>query len=266
MLKVKRRLLRPVIITFLLIGSAFAMVIIKPEWEVARTSILETQFQIAQTVFILTLGYVVVNYLFSKWKEYRRIKNEHWRAQLELLKSKIDPHFFFNTLNNLYGLAMEKSDQTGPTILKLSEVMRYTIYNGEKDVVDLAEEIEYLKQYIEIHKIRYKKSVEISFQEEIESTDIKIAPLLFINLLENAFKHGVEKLADHAFLDVHVKASKKRIKFSVKNNYDPSIKQEEGHGLKNLRDRLALLYPNKHHLYIQQRGGVFSTQLDIQIA
>lgn len=242
------------------------MIKLKLEWELTRDSDIEDQFHIAYIIFILTIAYVVLSFLFSRWKQYKQLKNAHLKAQLDLLKSKIDPHFFFNTLNNLYGLVIEKSDEAGPVILKLSEIMRYTIYNGEKDLVSLKDEILYLQQYIDIHKIRYKKRVTIEFTDDIEDRDFMIAPLLYINLLENAFKHGIENLADNAFLDINLIAAGNHISFIIKNNYEVEEIKEGGHGLDNLKQRLELLYPTKHQLSIQQSEDLFRAQLDIWIS
>ena len=115
------------------------------------------------------------------------LKNEKAKAELALLKSQINPHFLFNSLNNLYGLTIEKSDDAPTVVLKLSDMLRYTIYEGQENIVPLKEEVNYLQNYIELHKIRHQKSVDIVFDYEIDES-IRVAPLLFIILLENAFK------------------------------------------------------------------------------
>ena len=134
----------------------------------------------------------------------KTIESKKTKAELSLLKSQINPHFFFNTLNNLYGLILEKSDDAPNVVLKLSDIMRYTIYMGKEDVIPLKDEIEYLKNYIELHKIRYQKRVDIVFNHSQEM-NCQIAPLLFIIPLENAFKHGVESLTKDAYINVNIK-------------------------------------------------------------
>ena len=124
---------------------------------------------------------------FEQWKWLKTLKAEKTNVELALLKSQINPHFFFNTLNNLYGLTMEKSDKAPEVVLKLSEMMRYTIYEGKKEVVPIREEIKYLENYITLQQLRYQKTVDIRFEQSLDK-EYEIAPLLFIILLENAFK------------------------------------------------------------------------------
>jgi len=150
-------------------------------------------------IFFLPIPILFLLWIFEQWKWVQNLKTEKSKVELSLLRAQINPHFFFNTLNNLYALTVKNSKQAPEVILKLSDMMRYTIYEGEKETVKLQDEIEYLNNYIDLHKIRYKKSVEITFKHEID-TNISIAPLLFIILLENAFKHGVETLTENAYI------------------------------------------------------------------
>ena len=135
--------------------------------EARHKDIYVIYLDVYRLLLIVTIGYVVLSWIFKKLREFRRLKNDKTAAELALLKSKIDPHFFFNTLNNLYSLAIKKSDEAPQVILKLSEIMRYTIYDAESETVPLKDEINYLEQYVEIQKIRYKKSVLISFKKLI---------------------------------------------------------------------------------------------------
>jgi sensor histidine kinase YesM len=194
-----------------------------------------------------------------------RLKNEQTQAELLHLRSQLNPHFFFNTLNNLYGLTIKNSKQAPEVILKLSEMMRYTIYQGEKSSVTIKNEITYLENYIELHKIRYKKSVLITFNQDIDKT-LTIAPLLFINLLENAFKHGVETLEEDAFIKINLTNDAKIIYFSIENNFDETKKnQPKGIGLTNLKRRLSLLYPKKHTLEFTRQSNIYNVTLKISL-
>ncbi len=258
-----KRYAKTIIVLVLIAGSIISMIQLKSAYEVQRHSRLVDRFMYAQLVLILTLAYVVFTFLFNKWKEYRALKDSHAQAQLELLKSKMDPHFFFNTLNNLYGLAIEKSEDTAPIILKLSEVMRYTIYNGSKEQVPLKDEIEHLKQYIEIHKIRYNQAVDIEFKEDLSDDAVSIAPLLFINLLENAFKHGAETLTKGAYIRIQIKSTDKAVSFEIENNKILNQGQKEGIGLKNLQQRLKLTYPKKHTLELKPTDLTYTAKLEL---
>ena len=181
-------------------------------------------------------------WIYDQWIWVKSMKAGKREAELSLLRSQINPHFFFNTLNNLYALTITKSEQAPEVILKLSDMMRYTIYEGEKETVKLLDEITYLENYIELHKIRYKKSVEISFNHSVD-TSLTVAPLMFIILLENAFKHGIESLAENAFIHIDLYEDKNFICFDIENNFDPNDQNEStGIGLNNLKKRLSLLY------------------------
>ena len=256
----------PVVISWILILlSTIGMFRFKSLGEISRAEIHETGFFICKFISILALCYLVLNWLFGLWKQYRQLKNDKNEAELMLLKSKIDPHFFFNTLNNLYGLAIEKSDDTPKVILKLSEIMRYTIYEGENDRVALKDEVSYLEQYIEIHKIRYKKTVDISFNKAIDNEEMSIAPLLFIMLLENAFKHGVGSLTNNAFINIYLTAMDGVITFIIENNFEPKERMDKGMGLDNLKKRLQLIYPKKHKLNIASDGMIYKANLTIEL-
>lgn len=200
---------------------------------------------------------------YEQWKWIKGLQAEKSKAELSLLKTQINPHFFFNTLNNLYALTIKNSKQAPEVILKLSEMMRYTIYEGKKDIVLLKEEVTYLENYIELHKIRYHKSVMIQFEHTIIENDT-VAPLLFIILLENALKHGVESLTENAYVKMNLMSNDKETHFTIENNFDPNeIDSKKGIGLENLKHRLSLIYPKNHKLSIREEENVFTVDLKI---
>ncbi|CAM2069654.1 Histidine kinase [Sulfidibacter corallicola] len=220
------------------------------------------------TVFLTLTLAAPLGYLIAVRASQRgrllRLREESLRAELLLLKNQINPHFFFNTLNNLYGLAREKSDLAPLMILKLSDMMRFTIYEGRKDQVFLKDEIEYLRNYIELNEIRYREEVEIRFEEEIEDELVRIPPLMFIMLLENAFKHGASTLTEGAFIHIHLRADGTDVAFQVTNNYDPAgTRSKPGIGMINLQRRLALLYPDRHRMTAIAEDGVYTASLQI---
>ncbi|BDD03938.1 sensor histidine kinase [Aureibacter tunicatorum] len=213
--------------------------------------------------FVLPVPVFFIFWLYEQWKWLKNLKAEKAQAELALLRTQINPHFFFNTLNNLYALTIKNSMQAPEVILKLSDMMRYTIYEGEKELVSISDEIDYLNNYIELHQIRYKKSVDIIFEHEV-NPEIKIAPLLFIILLENAFKHGVETLAENAFIHIRLHENAGELCFEIENNFDPEeSKSTQGIGLQNLKKRLVLLYENQHELNFNTKEDVYSVTLKI---
>lgn len=217
----------------------------------------------ALSLFLLPVPILLTLWFYEQWKWFRTLKAEKAKAELALLRSQVNPHFFFNTLNNLYSLVVHQSDKAPDVILKLSDMMRYTIYEGKKDRVPLKEEIEYLQRYIDLHKIRYQKEVDIKF-EKPEETEATIAPLLLILPLENAFKHGVETMREGAFIHASVFEDDKKIVFRISNNFDEQTEEtEKGIGLENLKKRLELLYPDQHKLEIEKEEGVFTVILEL---
>jgi len=220
---------------------------------------LETSF----FIFFLPIPVLFIIWIFEQWKWVQNLKAEKSKTELSLLRTQINPHFFFNTLNNLYALTIKNSKEAPDVILKLSDMMRYTIYEGEKETVKLADEIEYLNNYIELHKIRYKKSVEITFKHEVD-TNLSLAPLLYIILLENAFKHGIETLTENAFIYINLYEDKDFIYFEIENNFDPKeISEDKGIGLTNLKRRLSLIYPKKHKLTVDKTNNTYKATLKI---
>jgi len=228
---------------------------------------LEAYYKIKESfpffIFFLPIPILFFVWVFEQWKWVQNLKAEKSKTELSLLRTQINPHFFFNTLNNLYALTVKNSKQAPDVILKLSDMMRYTIYEGEKDTVKIQDEIEYLNNYIELHKIRYKKSVEITFKHKVDGNQ-EIAPLLFIILLENAFKHGIETLTENAFIHINLFEDAEFIHFKIENNFDPKeINESNGIGLQNLKRRLSLLYSEKHELIVDKKNNIYKTTLKI---
>ncbi|WP_298894647.1 histidine kinase [uncultured Psychroserpens sp.] len=221
-------------------------------------------FVIFGLFYFLLLFLSIIYWLLKQIKSVIRLKNEKAKTELMHLKSQVNPHFFFNMLNNLYGLVDKDSKKAQELILKLSDMMRYSIYEGQKDTVLLSEEIDYLKNYIELHKMRYHKTIDIQFNVDIDDNDYQIMPLLFIILLENAFKHGVENLRENAYVYITMSAKHKQVHFDIKNNFDSTLENEqEGIGLENLKRRLELVYPKQHDLLISKTNDIFNAQLTI---
>jgi len=215
-------------------------------------------------VFLVVFYYLFLSGLGVFWLVRQiifisKLKNEKTKAELMLLKSQVSPHFFFNMLNNLYGLVAKDPQKAQGLILKLSDMMRYSIYEGEKETVKIQEEIDFLKNYVELHKMRYHKLISVDFHCNIDK-NLKVAPLLFIILLENAFKHGVENLRENAYIKISLATSKNEIFFSIENNFEKTENQY-GIGLKNLKRRLELIYPNQHELTFSETENVYQAQL-----
>jgi LytS/YehU family sensor histidine kinase len=169
-------------------------------------------------------------------------------------------------LNNIYGTIDKDADTAKNIVLKLSDLMRYSIYEGEKNAVSLHEEISYIKNYIALHKMRYHKEIDIQLNTDIANQNIKVRPLLLIILLENAFKYGVENLREKAYITINLRCNNETLIFEIENNFDEKeIPKEKGIGHKNLKRRLELAYPKKHKLVIKKNNSVFRAKLELQL-
>ena len=216
-------------------------------------------------LYFILLIITIAHWVFKQIKSIIRLKNEKEKTELLHLKSQVNPHFFFNTLNNLYGL-MEKDSKEREMVLKLSDMMRYSIYEGQKDWVSLKQELDYLKNYIELQGIRYHKKSDVQFNSEIENPQAKIMPLLFIILVENAFKHGLENLEKDAYIHINLTEKDNNVNFIIENNFElQQTPNTEGIGLKNLKRRLELVYPNKHALSFDVTANSYTVKLSLKL-
>lgn len=217
-------------------------------------------------IYFPVLIFLITRWGFKQMKSILTLKNEKAKTELMHLKSQVNPHFFFNMLNNLYGWVDKDPNKAKKLIISLSEMMRYSIYEGDKNNVTLEDEVVYMKQYIELHRMRYHKEIDIDFTVDLQKESIQIMPLLYIILLENAFKHGVENLRENAFVHLKIKATSNKVMFEIENNFDPKdTLKAPGIGLNNLKRRLELVYPNKHSLTLVENQNIYKATLEIQL-
>ena len=196
----------------------------------------------------------------------RRLKEKHLQLELNYLKAQLHPHFFFNTLNNIYSLALEKSDHTAPTVVKLSELMRYIIYDCATEKVPLQKEVQFIKNYIELEQIRHNEETVINFNLQGNAKGKTIEPLLFIALVENAFKHGINTSHTGAWMDISLIIFEREVVLEIKNSKHVQLnKKEDGVGLQNIRKRLELLYPGQHSFTINNNEHSFEVFLNLQL-
>jgi len=195
-----------------------------------------------------------------------KLKNEKGKMELLHLQNQVSPHFFFNMLNNLYGWVAKDQKKAQELILKLSDMMRYSIYEGQKNFATIGEEVGYLKNYIDLHTMRYHKKINVNFETTLEDDQLKIIPLLYIMLLENAFKHGVENLRENAFVNIILSSNHNTVSFEVENNYDTDLENNSsGIGLKNLKRRLELAYPRKHEFSVSKNDTTYKAHLILKL-
>lgn len=257
LLKKSRHAIRPYRYWIFAVGMGIALVILED---------IEPVFSITAFVYWSLLFYWGAQWMFGQIKATLKQKKETTNIELLHLQSQVSPHFFFNTLNNLYGLVEKDSKKAQQLILKLSDMMRYSIYDGQKNVVPLEQEVEYINTYIELHTGRYHKKTLIQFTKHIQKEGVKVKPLLFIVLVENAFKHGVENLREDAYVNIQLTSNENEINFAIENNYEDKGPGEiQGIGLKNLRRRLELVYPKKHSLSHSSTNNIYKAQLALKL-
>ncbi len=200
----------------------------------------------------------------------KEIENERLTSELRFLKAQINPHFLFNTLNNLYYLAFTHSPNTTEVIAKLSQMMRYMIYDSNHPKVPLSKEIEYMENYISLEKLRLNEPIPIQFDVEGYAGDVMIVPLIFISFLENAFKHGVSNNFSGAWIKIRILLEGTECIYTVENSKLPDniLKSEEksGIGLQNVKRRLALSYPDNFDLKIDETADFFRVRLKLNLA
>lgn len=220
------------------------------------------------TIFVGMLRFAVDWFELEARK--REIENEKLYAELNFLRAQINPHFLFNTLNNLYYLAYSKSENTTEVISKLSQMMRYMIYESNHEKVLLSKEIEYMQNYISLEQLRLNNQVPIEFKIEGETDDIWISPLILITFLENAFKHGVSNNTSGAWINILIRISGKQCVYRVENSKIAAATDtregKSGIGLQNVQRRLALSYPESHALKVEETADRYSIQLDITLS
>lgn len=212
----------------------------------------------------LAIGYSVQRFLL-KIKNEKQIETQQAIAELSLLKSQISPHFLFNILNSLYALALKKSEETPDVILKLSDILRYSLYETQEKEISVFNEIHILKTYIEIEKLRMPANASITFRHEDIKDSIKIAPMLLLPLIENAFKHGTDSTVGNSYINATLSCDDNSLIFTCENSFKESARKDVGGiGIENIRKRLQLIYPSNHRFEIDKSKDVFRVSLEIK--
>jgi sensor histidine kinase YesM len=222
-------------------------------------------------IFIISasLTYQLIRDRSAAERLQKEKENETLKTELSLLRSQVSPHFMFNVLNNMVALARKHSDQLEPSLIKLSSLMRYMLYEADEEKVSLEKEIDYLRSYIDLQQQRFGKQVAVDVIIHPADSHYEIEPMLLIPFVENAFKHGTGLIEDARIL-IEMKAEKGVLEFTVRNKFNPASEEvrdkTSGIGLTNVRRRLNLLYGKKHDLQIRKKEELFTTLLKIELA
>ncbi|MEJ8802030.1 sensor histidine kinase [Pontibacter sp. H249] len=213
-------------------------------------------------VFISSALKVTGNYIRNE-RLNKELETQKLTAELAYLKSQVNPHFLFNTLNNIYSLAYKQSPDTPDAIMKLSLLMRYMLYESNDTLVSLEKEVDHIKNFIDLQKLRLREHTGIKFNIEGDLAGKQIAPMLLMTLVENAFKHGLVSKNEIGII-LNLVVDQNSLTFSTVNNTSSHKKREFGGiGLENLQRRLNLLYANKHDLAFEEKDGTFYATLKL---
>jgi two-component system, LytTR family, sensor kinase len=219
--------------------------------------------------FILFIAIAIKFYKRWSETEYRkqRIQKEKVEVELQMLRSQVNPHFLFNTLNSIYVLAMKNSDQTANTVMKLSDLLDYILYKIDTPRIPVSTEIQIIENYIELERIRFTNRVDLSLSTDLESKDIQIPPMLIIPFIENAFKHGVAKSLEKSWIEVSIRECGQLMNIEVSNSkgQKPTKSQTGGIGLENVKKRLDILFHDKYKLDITEKINSYEVFLSIPI-
>ncbi len=218
------------------------------------------------TVVSLFAVIKLMKYWYKNQKLKTELENKNRTSELALLRAQLNPHFLFNTLNNIDVLITSNQEKASDAVIKLSEIMRFTLYDANSDRVLLEKEINYLESYISLQQLRLKNPFFVNFTNEANCKGMSIAPMLFIPFVENAFKHGLKNIVAPG-IEISLNCEDGNINFEVVNRYSMIEEQNKdatsGIGLVNTKKRLELLYPNKHKLEIRKSSGIFKVNLTI---
>lgn len=218
---------------------------------------------------VLSTAFRIIEMNIKAQRRQREMEHENIRSELSLLRSQVSPHFMFNVLNTLVALIRQRSEQLEPIVVELSSLMRYMLYESDEEKVSLETEIEYLKSYIDIQKLRFGNKVAIHVECPQELPALMLEPMLLIPLVENAFKHGVNVIRDPA-LHINLQLNGGELELVVANRYkEPAYSDQEkrnsGIGLANLKRRLNILYPKAHELQLTKEEDWFRAHLRINL-
>lgn len=256
------------IVLFVLLYRGSYFITTKDVYEVFIPPAIDQNFNktfIAIRYLIFSMLFHFLRGWFDQEKKLNQIKLTQISTELKLLRAQVNPHFLFNTLNNLYSLALKKSDKTPDLILRLSDMMEYMLSESVDSKVLLQKDIDNLINYLEIEKIRQGNNAIIEMKIQGDLQGKKIVPLVLMPLVENAIKHGINTLQQNAYLKAELTITGDSLEFIIKNNFsNPASSDSTGIGIKNLISRLDFLYPNVYSLKISELGNEYSAVLKIK--
>ncbi|WP_336517391.1 sensor histidine kinase [Pollutibacter soli] len=217
-------------------------------------------------VFLYATFYVLRNW-YEQQKVVQELKEQNTKAELELLKSQVHPHFIFNTLNNIYAVTVKNNPETAAHLLNLARFLEYNLYNTQQNFVTLESELAYIKDFVSLQQLRYGNKVDFSVSVYGPTEGVKLPPLLLLPLIENSFKHGVDSMEANAWVRLEVSNRENDLSIKVENGREIQVQKNGtngGLGLKNVKKRLELIYPDKHEFKVFDESTAFMVVMKIK--
>lgn len=240
----------------------------RPSFSIRKFFAPFVEMMIGVLLFTASIAYKSSQLAIMKEKEAFLLKNENLDTELKFLRSQINPHFLFNALHNIYTLSLIKSDKTPEMIIMLSDMLRFMLYDCKKEKVMINKEVDYLKNFIALSKLKDDRIKNIKTEFSIEKEDLRIEPMLFIPFLENSFKHSKIEDLENGWIDLKMETTSNRVFFELNNSIPNTAFTKDdigGIGLENVKRRLALLYPDTHELSINKNSDSFSVKLSLLV-
>ncbi len=263
------------IILFGIVEEGVVEKILTPDSRGRNDVTLKSIYWFLGEILVPLLTFMSIKFVFDNVKQQQKlekIEQNRLRNELKLLKSQIQPHILFNSLNSLYHFALKKSEELPDLILKLSNVLRYVVYEGHEEKVLLAKELSFIKDYIDLQEVQYEGRGDIHYDIQLQhlAESTKIAPFLLIPFIENCFKHSFGTKIKDVFVDIRIIVNGQELTLKAENNFEENRKKEEeliqgGIGLKNVEKRLQLLYPNQHRLTIDSDEQRYMVDLYVKL-
>ncbi len=236
------------------------------KWYTSKTPLHFSIIYMFREFLVLT----ALAYFIRAAKQERHIatlSNQQLQSELAILKAQVQPHFFFNTLNNIYSLTIQRSDKAAPLIVRYADIMRHVLYNGSATIIPLKQEIAFLQKYVEVESARYPDTIQITFEQQGITDNAMIEPTLFLPVIENVFKHGISQETKKGFVFIIFSLIDGELSIEVSNSI-PQTKMcgnMQGIGLLNVKKRLELLYPGAYTLTIQEEEKIYRISIVLQI-
>lgn len=225
------------------------------------------------SIYMVVVGAAFIKLLIQWYNSKHQnelLARENLETELKFLRAQVHPHFLFNTLNNLYALTLKKSDKAPETVLKLSELLDFMLYDCNTFKINLEKELRLVKSYIDLEKLRYDDSLSVRFDIYGDISKIEIAPLIILPFVENCFKHGISEQPGNSWIKISLDVNNKSLLFLAENSKSPGSKEDdkgykEGIGIENVKRRLQLLYPGKYKLEIKNDNHIYSVKLELMV-